>query len=150
MLQSWIAYRTFRSIQENFNSNLKIALLSLQKNSNIVIKPNDKGCNIVILDKSQYINMCEKILENFEWYEPIKPDRLEQAHSSLNDLITEANQQGVIDNDLKDFLSTKFPFVPVFYALPKIHKGIISPQEDPLCPALEALQRQRANLSMII
>lgn len=71
----------------------------MQKNLSIVIKPADKGDNIVILDKLQYINMFEKILENSEWYESVKPDRLEQAHSILIDLITEANQpQGLADS----------------------------------------------------
>lgn len=128
----------FKSVQENLNSSLRKALISLQKNSNIVFKPADKGGNIVILDKLQYTHMCLKILDNSEWYEPIEPDELERAHSILTDLITEANRLGVIDYNMTEFLSIKFPIVPVFYTLPKILKGIIPPPGRPIVSSFES------------
>lgn len=39
----------------------KKLLFHLQKNSNIIVKPANKGGNIVILDLMQYASMCEKI-----------------------------------------------------------------------------------------
>lgn len=80
--------------------------------------------------------MCGKILENSEWYETIKPDTLERAHSSLTDLITEENRLGVIDNNMKEFLSIKFPIVPVFYTLLKIHQGFIPPLGRPIVSSI--------------
>lgn len=80
--------------------------------------------------------MCEKILENFEWYESIKTDILEKAHSTLSDLTSKANQLGVIDNNMKEFLSIKFPAVLVFYTLPKIHKGVIPPPGRPIVSSI--------------
>lgn len=70
----------FRSVQENLNKNQKKALTSLQRNKNIIIKQADKGGNIVILDKSQYVNTCEKVLDNSEWYERVRPESLDLAH----------------------------------------------------------------------
>lgn len=105
----------------------QMTLKSRQSNRNIIIKPADKGGNIVIQNTHQYVAMCEKILTNRTWYEKVEPAALELAHVALKDIIDEAKKNGTIDNDTREFLLVKFPVTPIFYALPKVHKGLNPP-----------------------
>lgn len=45
------------------------ALISLENNDKITIKPSDKGSNIVVLDSGAYREMCLNILGDRECYE---------------------------------------------------------------------------------
>lgn len=54
----------------NLTQEERLAIQSLTNNSEITIKPSDKGENIVIMDNSQYVSMCQKILSNKSWYIP--------------------------------------------------------------------------------
>lgn len=98
-----------KKTQDHLDQSQLKALSSLKNNPDIVVKPADKGGNIVILNTSQYIEMCEKILKNFE---TVEPEVLELAHLALSDLICEANSTGIIDNNLKEFMSvSSYPSV---------------------------------------
>lgn len=113
----------------NLSSSLQRTLRSLQrKDDNIVIKPADKGGNTVKLGKHQYVAMCQRILKNRSWYE------------SLANLVQTAHQDGNINGDTKEFLITRFPKTPFF--VPKIHKGVLSHQADPLSRGLAAPRRK--------
>lgn len=46
----------------------KQALQNLCAQEGIIIKPSDKGGNIVIMDRVQYVAICNRILGNEEWY----------------------------------------------------------------------------------
>lgn len=73
----------FRSVQDNLEPHIRKALVSLQRNKNIIIKHANKGGNTVILDKSQFIHMYERILGNPDWYIKVTFDQLEKADSTL-------------------------------------------------------------------
>lgn len=45
----------------------------LRKNSSIVVKPSDKGGNVVIMDNQDYVLMCLNILNNKNWYKKKSP-----------------------------------------------------------------------------
>lgn len=55
----------------NLTSEENKALNSLSKNIRIVVKPFDKGGNVVIMDNQDYILMCLNILNNKDWYKQI-------------------------------------------------------------------------------
>lgn len=111
----------------NLDPNLRGALKSLQTNPHIIIKPADKGGNIVIVDREQYAQMCLKILKNRDWYEVSDLGVLKKAQVNLSNIICEAFDDGVNSDDTRDFLIQRFPRVPTFYALPKIHKQVYPP-----------------------
>lgn len=48
------------------------ALQNLTKNYSIIIKPSDKGGNMVIMDRPKYIKMCMDIINNKEWKQKLK------------------------------------------------------------------------------
>lgn len=56
--------------RENLTSELREALALLKKNTEIVIKPADKGSTVVIMDKQQYFVEAYRQLENTKHYQP--------------------------------------------------------------------------------
>lgn len=93
----------------------------------IIIKPSDKGGNVVVMDKNAYISMCYKILENQDWYQQVPHDKLTVARPQYLSIIDRAHQQGLIDRDTREYLEIKLPVTSTFYSIPKVHKSIINP-----------------------
>lgn len=107
----------------NLTSSQCKAIKSLQTNPHIVIKPADKGGNLVILNVDQYETMCKKILDNTDWYRPISKTVLENFYVKYRSIISKALFQGIINKDTWKNLNTRDPRIPTFYALPKTHKS---------------------------
>lgn len=60
-------------IPPNLNKGQIQALKSLQKRTDLVVKPSDQGGNIVIMTHTHYQTMCHTILDNHKWYRTISP-----------------------------------------------------------------------------
>ena len=56
-------------MSDNLSQDEKIALKSLQNRQDIVIHQADKGGKIVILNKEDYVQGCEKLLSDEKFYE---------------------------------------------------------------------------------
>lgn len=74
----------------NLTEAQRTALLSLQTNDNIVIKPSDKGGNLVIQDKLHYESMVLALLNNKEWYRRVSETHLKHTTLRYQDLIGSA------------------------------------------------------------
>lgn len=61
----------------NLTSRQKEVLISLQSNKSLIVKPSDKGGNLVVMDSHQYESMVMRLLQNRDWYKKI-PDSLVQ------------------------------------------------------------------------
>ncbi|XP_073448827.1 uncharacterized protein [Aquarana catesbeiana] len=108
------------------------ALKNLMEKEDLVIKPSDKGGNVVLMNREDYINMCLHILNNQEWYQQVPAQKLIEARSNYLTIIDQAYQQGLIDKDTREFLEVKWPITPTFYSLPKVHKNIVNPPAHPI------------------
>ena len=58
-----------RNRKINITKKEELALSELMKNKEIVIRPSDKGSQIVILDKIDYIELIEHHLQDDKTYE---------------------------------------------------------------------------------
>lgn len=58
----------------NLTLGQQSALRNFTQNDQIVVKPDNKGGNVVIMDRDHYIKMCDTILNNHEWYQQIPRD----------------------------------------------------------------------------
>ena len=109
-----------------FKKNLKKdefrAIQTLADNTNIVIKPADKGGKIVILNKEDYIQEGLRQLENLEHYEVLEEDPTKEFNGQILSTIKHGRNLGVIDSELEKILYKKNPRLATFYMLPKIHK----------------------------
>lgn len=85
-----IKQNQWRTFHPNLTLNQQTALLALQRCSDIVIKPSDKGGNIVIMTHSQYRTMCHTVLSNHAWYTPIAPTRIQMFIEEFRDMTSHA------------------------------------------------------------
>lgn len=122
----------------NLTPKLRKALKNLQGNKNLVIKPADKGGNIVVQDTKQYKEICLKILRNTQWYGRSNLVAANKAHEALTKIIIEAFDDNIIDGDTKNFLINKYTKIPFFYALPKVHKGVLPPPGRPIVAGIDS------------
>lgn len=117
--------RKFRHIKEkeNLSPSEILALKSLQKNKDIVIKPADKGSAIVIMDRSTYVNEALRQLNNTQHYRaldaPIYPDSFPLLKEILTALL---NRKFINMKQFRFLLGDQKPNERKFYILPKIHK----------------------------
>ena len=100
-------------------NNQQTALKDLSSNIDIMIKEADKGGDITIINKEDYITYCNTLLEDNSTYHKTTSDmmqtHLKEAENLLNS-ITVASKQVV-----SKLLPTQ-PKPGLFYALPKLHR----------------------------
>ena len=109
-----------------FNISVKErkAIISLKQNSDIIIKPADKGGAIVILNKEDYIKEGERQLQQEQHYKKldnfdrIKKQFIKEVETSLRSL----KNRELIDDDIFKLLFRPNPRTSNLYLLPKIHK----------------------------
>ena len=123
------------------------ALEKLKDCHSLTIKPSDKGGNIVIQTNDQYKAMCIKILCNRDWYTPISTSTIIKFETEFYALVDGAFSQGAVNHDVWEFIRTKYPKIPTFYCLPKIHKDLINPPGRPIVSGSGALTE---NLSIFV
>ena len=108
------------------NLNLKEeyqAVRELYNNNDIVIKQADKGGSIVIMNTTDYIAEAERQLNNPDHYDrTTRGFNLRSFNTHINNLINQAWRLNIIDETTYNNLQTKYPRIPTFYLLPKIHK----------------------------
>ena len=128
--RSTIIHNTLKEIKKNnkrqFKRNLKkeelTAITTLRNNKDIVIKPADKGRNIVIMNRYDYIKEGLRQLSDHNHYELLEKDPTQNYNSQIHQILQKAVNLGIKDDKMKKILYNKTPRIPNFYMLPKIHK----------------------------
>jgi hypothetical protein len=99
------------------------ALKVLKGNRDIVIKPADKGCGIVIMDLEQYKAEAFRQLLDKQYYTQLSQPLQAQTARIIKNHLIDLYNQGYISYKQFLFLNPPpFPRPRVFYLLPKIHK----------------------------
>ena len=106
----------------NLNQGQKQAIKSLENNTDITIKPADKGGDVVVLNTNDYIGECNRQLSDTKFYKPLSKDPTSTHQKAIIQALDEASNKGHIDGDLANLLIQKHPKASRFYTLPKIHK----------------------------
>lgn len=116
-------FRPKPSNQTNLTKEQLRALKDLKNNDSIVIKPADKGSQVVILDRVQYILEAEKQLSNTMHYVPLTHSIQGETQVLLREILRDLYQGKYITKKQLDYLSgPDTPRPRQFYLLPKIHK----------------------------
>ena len=95
------------------------AVTSLKKNSNIVVKPADKGGATVIMNKADYITEADRQLSNAAFYSPLTRDPTPAYRRELKSLLCTLPVD--VQRQIND-MTPQDPRPGTFYLLPKIHK----------------------------
>lgn len=115
------------------------ALASLEGDDQIVIKPSDKGGNIVIMDRTQYIQMCNDLLSNTTCYEVLAQNPTLTYQTELRSILQEAKTTKLISANEFDYLYPRSPKTATFYSLPKLHKGTTPLKGRPIVSGIDNL-----------
>uniref|UniRef100_A0A8C5LZ44 Helix-turn-helix domain-containing protein n=1 Tax=Leptobrachium leishanense TaxID=445787 RepID=A0A8C5LZ44_9ANUR len=132
--------------ESNLSQNEQLALNELQDVCNIVIKQSDKGGNLVIMDRNDYIAMCMLHLNDKDGYRKLESDPTLVFTKGLETLLTLGVQSKLISDDNHKFLLLKYPTIPTLYCLPKIHKSLISPPGRPIISGNNSLTERVSEL----
>lgn len=135
---------TLQLMLNNLNHSLYpkrfyLALKSLNNNSNIIVSRSDKGNNIVILNKCDYLNKSNLLLNDNNVYTKLNTNPLKCSQSSFNKSISNILSP---HKDLIPLFKSYLPSISQFYALPKIHK-----LNTPLRPIISNINCVSYNLS---
>jgi len=98
------------------------ALSALKSNSNIVIKPADKGGAVVICDRALYRAEGLRQLLNTDYYKEIQQFDVSSICDNINKIISQLVCKGVLSDKQEAFLRTSPSKPRPFYLLPKVHK----------------------------
>ena len=106
----------------NLSCGEKQALAELSHNSNIVIKPADKGSAVVIQNRSDYIQEAIRQLSNSNFYIETPEDLTEKHNKDIQNLVQDLLDNDEISPKCADYLVFAQPRTSQLYLLPKIHK----------------------------
>ena len=98
------------------------ALMSLKKNRNIIICKADKGNCIVLLNKEDYIEKANEILNKKQFMKTTK-SLLEEKEKHLNQYILKLSKEKIIDKKLYWRLHSTSSTLATMYGQPKVHKN---------------------------
>ena len=108
--------------KSNLTEQQKISLNNLVDDTDIVIKKADKGSNIVLQNKSDYIKECMQQLGNKKFYMKLDCDMTAKFKSKVEGVVSEMFESKQIDQKAFNYLMSGGHRTPIFYTLPKIHK----------------------------
>lgn len=134
-------------IQRNLTSAQFKALENLQNDNNVVYKPSDKGGNIVVMSRTQYVDEALRQLQNSQCYELTNKESYQKSIVLYHDLINRWRDMGMLSMEESLFLRNSNPVTPTFYHLPKLHKDSKRPPGRPIVSSVGGLTE---NLSRFI
>ena len=122
------------------------ALNSLHSNKNIVITESDKGSRVVILNKNDFIDKMQAILDDPSKFVKLVPassnDNTANIESKLQKCLLELFKEDSIPKSLYQNIHPTRSQKPRMYGLPKMHKTNV-----PLRPTLSMMSSSHHELS---
>jgi peptide-methionine (R)-S-oxide reductase len=113
----------------------KQALKELSSNTEIVIKPADKGSAVVIQNRDDYITEGLRQLSDPKFYKQMSEDLTLTHNETVMITIQRLVNKNELAEETGDYLYIKAPRTPKFYMLPKIHKNKLPPPGRPIISA---------------
>ena len=98
------------------------ALVELRKDHSWVILTAHKGVALVVMDRADYNNKAQKLLEVRGTYKEIKTDPTNKLKNNLINLLKKTRAEAGISDQLHKKMYPTGAVAPTFYGLPKIHK----------------------------
>ncbi|KAJ1186782.1 hypothetical protein NDU88_003563 [Pleurodeles waltl] len=107
---------------KNLNPNELRALHKLSTCTDIVIREADKGGNVVIMDRTDYIAEIDRQLNDTQAYSALKGNPLPDITSRIEMKLTAWKNLCLLTDSEYKYLYTETPRAPCIYILPKVHK----------------------------
>ncbi|KAM4012040.1 uncharacterized protein ACNLHF_005390 isoform 1-T3 [Anomaloglossus baeobatrachus] len=121
-----------RIIKDNLTRPERERLRELTSLSDVVLKPADKGGNVVVWPTSLYEREAFRQLNNTVCYKKLTFNPLSSFNIQLNKILIRAKDDGIISSELASALQVAEPTIATLYLLPKIHKNCDTPPGRPI------------------
>ena len=105
-------------ITDNLTKDERQALRSLKERRDIIIKPADKGSGTVVMDKSWYIDECNRQLNDAKFYRQLDGDITDTIQQRVTVYIERMFNDGYIDKKTEKYLVQTNVKPGRFYILP--------------------------------
>lgn len=113
-------------LRKNFKMNITTAeeeaLRDLLSDSDIVIRPADKGSGIVILDSKHYVDEVKKEMRENGKYTEVSTDMTQKTANKIKKLADGMFKEGAINAETRKYLIPSDPKPGKLQGNPKIHK----------------------------
>ena len=109
-------------LDSNLTRDEHRALKRLKNDEDIVILPADKGRVTVVMNKTDYHNKMDSLVDDKDTYELLKKDPTPSLQRKLNSKLLALKKTDILDNYRYYRLRCSVPQTPKLYGLPKLHK----------------------------
>uniref|UniRef100_A0A803JIM5 GIY-YIG domain-containing protein n=1 Tax=Xenopus tropicalis TaxID=8364 RepID=A0A803JIM5_XENTR len=116
----------------NLSQGERSAIIQIKNWDDVVIKPSDKGGNVVIWPKILYVAEALKQLTDGKCYSKLHHDPTSAFRESYNSIVQDGYHTGLLTKPEFKALNNIHSRTPTFYMLPKIHKNITKPPGRPI------------------
>ena len=116
------ALRHSHKSRRNITKEEAQVLSEPKKDHTRLILTADKGVPLVVMDRTEYNNKAQKLLEDGGTYKEIKTDPTNKLKNKLINLLKKIKAKGGINDQLYKKMYPTGAVAPKFYGLPKIHK----------------------------
>ena len=115
---------TNKPIHTNITKAENLALENLRKDKDHIIVTADKGVDLVVMDKTEYITKCETFLQDNSVYQHLSKDTSPTIHKELVKILQDYKNSNFISETEYTLWRPHGSNSPAarFYGLPKIHK----------------------------
>ena len=120
--------RLLKQQQQQHHNNCNLnpaqcrALTQLKQDNTRVILTADKGVAMVVMDKQEYTNKAQALLDDTNTYKVLNKDPTPQLKNKLISILKDIKQSGGLSIQKYKQLYPTSAVPPKFYGLPKIHK----------------------------
>ncbi|XP_068114979.1 uncharacterized protein [Hyperolius riggenbachi] len=126
-----------RQTRDNLTKGERKALDDLRQAKEVIIRPSDKGGNVVLWSRDLYLEEAERQLRDTNTYQSLRSAPYERIAYGVNQWVDDAVEEGVLDEKEESFLRVGTYRIPVFYLIPKIHKSLNRPPGRPIVSAID-------------
>ena len=126
------AIKSSKVPKSNISKAVKTALRSLKQEDSITILPADKGRAKVVMDKTEYKEKVNIVLNDAHTYEKLQADPTSSYKRKLIEKLTKLNKDSKITEDQYKYLYPTSEATPRLYCTLKIHKA-----NNPLRPIVD-------------
>ena len=116
----------------NLTKDERQALKRLKINENTVILPADKGRVTVVMDKTDYYDKMDALVNDKQTFQVLKRDPTPALQRKLNSKLLDLKETDAIDIQRYNRLRCRVPQPPKLYGIPRLHKPNIPMHMRPI------------------
>ncbi|XP_078502402.1 uncharacterized protein LOC144756435 [Lissotriton helveticus] len=122
--------------KDNLSRLERLALSNLKQDPSIIIREADKGGNIVVMNRANYVAEIREQLKDENCYKKVKTNPLKEISLNILEHLCVWKEEGLIEDSEYKYLNVSYPMSPFLYTLPKIHKDRANPPGRPIVSSI--------------